>query len=208
LKNTPAQHHIIIAFRGAARRKGFSQIPNVVTLDRTISSPAYRLYALLVSYAMQAEGSIASQGAIAEDLGCTDRSIRNWLDELEERGLISIHQQGQMRPNVYIIEDAYALYEEKKPDPKKGEGKQLSPEPSFRSSEESAFRSNRNGDSSHGGTVVPTLKELTTNKKEKNQEILPSASGEEQESALSVARRNGADKFAFIDNLRRTKRGQ
>jgi biotin operon repressor len=167
MKNTTPD--FIVAFRGEARRKGFSQIPNVITLDKSLSCPAYRLYSLLVSYAMQASGSIASQGAMAEDLGVTDRSVRNWIEELKEHGLISVEQQGHMKPNLYIIEDAYALYDTKKP--KQGISKQVSPEPSFRSSEESSFRSYRNGDSGHGGTAVPALNKKQENKKEKQPDV-------------------------------------
>ena len=201
MKSTTPPQHIIVAFRGTSRRKGFSQIPNVVTLDKSISCPAYRLYSLLVSYAMQAEGFVASQGAIAEDLGSTDRAVRNWLGELETKALISIHRQGQMKPNIYIVEDAYTLYDEEKPSAKQGAGKQASQGPPFRSPEEQRFRSSRNDGSAHGGTAVPTLKESNPKKKENNQEVLPSAS--QEELPLAAARRKQGDKFAFIDNLRK-----
>jgi hypothetical protein len=167
--------HIIVAFRGEARRKGFAQVPNVVTLDHTISCSSYRLYALLVAYAMQSEGIIASQGAIAEDLHCTDRAVRKWLDDLAEHGLITIYRRGQMQPNIYVIEDAYDLYDQQKPKPSGRNGKHLSSEPSFRSSEESAFRSSGNGDSGQAGTAVPPLSKKQENNPEKTEEVLPSA---------------------------------
>ena len=177
--------HFIVAFRGEARRKGFSQIPNVVTLDSTISCTAYRLYALLVSYAMQAEGSIASQGAMAEDLKCTDRSVRNWLEELEQHKLITTYRQGQMKPNLYIIEDAYELYDTQKPKP--SDSKQVSSEPSFRSSKESSFRSCRNGSSAHVGIPVPPLSNKQENKKEEP-EILPNGSKQERIRIMPTAK--------------------
>ena len=109
---------VIVAFRSPARRKGFAQIPNVVLLDKSLSDAAIRLYGLLVSYAMQTGSFRASQAVMGEDLGKGERTARTLLKELSRRGLITVHRQGVMLPNIYFVEDAYALYDTEVPRPK------------------------------------------------------------------------------------------
>jgi predicted ArsR family transcriptional regulator len=41
---------------------------------------------------------------LASDIGVTDRSVRTYLKELETKGLLSIKQQGQGRPNLYYLD--------------------------------------------------------------------------------------------------------
>ena len=176
--NKPPEN-VIVAFRGEARRKGFAAVPIMVLIDKTLSCPAKVLYGVLVGYAIQSGGSIASQGDMAKDMDATDRSIRNWLKELEDRKLITIERQGQMKPNVYLIEDAYTLYQSEPP--KKGNGRQPSSEPAFRSSEESSFLSKRNESSGHVGTSVPTLNKNSGKNKIKEDGVIASLSPEQKE---------------------------
>ena len=113
-----ASERVIIAYRGPAKRKGFAQIPNVVLLDHSLSHAAKVLYGVMVGYAMQQEAFETDQAAIARDLGYSDRSVRSWMKELLDSGLLTIQRRGLNQPNVYFIEDAYALYDQKKPQPK------------------------------------------------------------------------------------------
>ena len=113
-----ASERVIIAYRGPSKRKGFAQIPNVVLLDRSLSHAAKVLYGVMVGYAMQHEAFETDQAAIAGDLGYSDRSVRSWMKELLDAGLLTIQRRGLNQPNVYLIEDAYALYDQTKPQPK------------------------------------------------------------------------------------------
>ena len=146
----------MIAYRGPSKRKGFAQIPNVVLLDKSLSHPAKVLYGLMVGYAMQHEAFETDQFAIAEDMGCTDRAIRKWMKELLDAGLLTITRRGLNQPNVYLIEDAYALYDQKKPEPKKA----------------GPVRWDRNNGSG------PYLKGKNLKKEDTKEPFLPSASGE------------------------------
>lgn len=60
---------------------------------------------MLLSYAWHADSCFPRQIRLAEDLGTSDRSVRNFLNELKARGLITWKQRGLSKPNVYYILD-------------------------------------------------------------------------------------------------------
>ena len=171
----------MIAYRGPSKRKGFAQIPNVVLLDKSLSHPAKVLYGLMVGYAMQHEAFETDQFAIAEDMGCTDRAIRKWMKELLDAGLLTITRRGLNQPNVYLIEDAYALYDQKKPEPKKAgpvrwdRNNGSGPD---RNSHSGPERNAGSGQERNNGSG-PYLKGKNLKKEDTKEPFLPSASGEQ-----------------------------
>jgi hypothetical protein len=102
-----AKHTIVVL--NEALKHSFTQLPNYVLKDKTLSFGARLAYAVLLSYAWQAEQCFPGQQRMAEDLGTTDRSVRTFLSELKERGYIDWKQQGLNRPNVYYILDYQPL---------------------------------------------------------------------------------------------------
>ena len=168
---TRAGEDVIVAFRSPARRKGFAQIPTVVILDKTLSDAAKVLYALLVSYAMQTGSFKVSQASIGEDMGKGERTVRTLLGELSRRGLITVHRQGVMLPNIYFVEDAYALYDSQQPQPKKQVRTQKGPKENGRSLPAGSDRKKMAG---HGGRNQPVIaaknSRLLKNQSPKNQE--------------------------------------
>lgn len=102
-----AKHTIVVL--NEALKHGFTQLPNFVLKDKTLSFGARLAYAVLLSYAWQAESCFPGQQRMAEDLGTSDRSIRTFLNELKERGYIDWKQQGLNRSNIYYILDYQPL---------------------------------------------------------------------------------------------------
>ncbi|OPY61657.1 MAG: hypothetical protein A4E56_01892 [Pelotomaculum sp. PtaU1.Bin065] len=93
-------------------KKGFTAIPNSVLLANGLSMSAKCLYFILLSFAWQENECFPGQQRLAEAAGCTDRTIRKYLDELREFGLISWVQRGLNQTNIYYIhnlEDLKAL---------------------------------------------------------------------------------------------------
>jgi hypothetical protein len=66
----------------------FGWVPTRLAEDRTLSKGALRLFVLLASYANAARWAWPSQGTLADRLGAHRRSVRSWLEELEEAGFI------------------------------------------------------------------------------------------------------------------------
>ena len=102
-----AKHTIVVL--NEAIKHGFTQLPNYVLKDKTLSFGARLAYAVLLSYAWQEERCFPGQQRMAEDLGTSDRSVRTFLNELKERGYIDWKQQGLNRPNIYYILDYQPL---------------------------------------------------------------------------------------------------
>ena len=110
---------VVVVHRSPTQRKGFAQIPHAVLTDSALSDGAVRLYGILLSYAFQGESFKCGQAKMGSDIGKDDRTIRRLLKELHERGLVTPVRQGQRMVNIYILEDAYALYDSERPQPKK-----------------------------------------------------------------------------------------
>lgn len=67
-------------------RPEFAVVPAELLRDPTISVQAKALYALMATYTGERPG----QNTLAEQAGVSDRTIRNWMNELEEAGWMSV----------------------------------------------------------------------------------------------------------------------
>jgi len=85
------------------KRSGFTQIPNSLIKDKDLSIQARFLYIDLLSYAWENDFAFPSQKTLSEDIGLSERRIRDLLKELEKRGYISIHRFGFNSPNTYKL---------------------------------------------------------------------------------------------------------
>lgn len=82
--------------------EGFTPLPNVILLDRGVSYGAKQAYGLLLHYSWRYRG-FPGQTVMAADMAATERTVRKYLKELEEVGLVTIRQLGLGRPNTYIL---------------------------------------------------------------------------------------------------------
>ncbi len=85
-------------------RHGFTQTPNVVLRDSTLSANGIRLYALLLSYAWQDKECFPGQATLAGVMGCTQRTVTNSLNELKKRKLTTWERRGLCKCKIYYIE--------------------------------------------------------------------------------------------------------
>jgi hypothetical protein len=93
--------HVII--EDESLRHGFTQIPNLVLRDPTISPGAKVVFGLLLSYAWQRDDCYPGQDLLAADMGAGERSVRRYLQELEQANLVTVKQRGLGLTNVYVI---------------------------------------------------------------------------------------------------------
>lgn len=85
-------------------RRGFTSIPNCVLRAQGLSLAAKALYAILLSFAWDGECFPGKQ-ALAQAAGVDVRTVRKYLVELREYGLISWVRRGLNQTNVYYVHD-------------------------------------------------------------------------------------------------------
>lgn len=87
----------------------FRVIPDWVLAS--VSPPAVVAYAVLQRFARDTAAQV-SQDRLAKELGCSVRSVRNWLQELEDAGAIQVQRQrgeaGSFRVNEILVLDTPA----------------------------------------------------------------------------------------------------
>jgi len=86
-------------------KKGFTATPNAVLTAPGLSLPAKAIYSILLMFAWQNDECFPGQERLAEVAGCSDRTIRKYLDELRQYGLISWVQRGLNQTNIYYLHD-------------------------------------------------------------------------------------------------------
>src|SRR5260221_173677 len=92
-----------IIVQDEALKSGFTQLPNYILRDKTLSAWARLAYAVLLSYAWQEGSCFPGQKRMADDLGCSERYLRAALNELKEHNYIDWKRQGLNKPNIYYI---------------------------------------------------------------------------------------------------------
>jgi hypothetical protein len=86
-----------------ATQRGWTGVPNFILESKEISVGAKLIYAMLLKYAREMDECFPGQKRLATDIGNSERSVRSWLKELKQFGLVSIKQRGQGRPNLYTV---------------------------------------------------------------------------------------------------------
>lgn len=92
-----------IAFEDAREQSGHTQIPNWILCDPGLSRDARLTWAMLAKFAWQSEECWPGMAKLAELLGVTDRSVRDYIKELKDAGLVSVKRQGLGKPNLYRL---------------------------------------------------------------------------------------------------------
>ena len=83
----------------------FTTVPHSVARSPHISPGAKALYTCVLSYAWGSDRAWPSQARLAANMGSSPTSIRTWLSELRQHGLIQVKKRGAKNsPNIYIIQ--------------------------------------------------------------------------------------------------------
>lgn len=75
-------------------REGFTQIPNAIFRRRDLTPGAKLTYMALLSYAWQQGSCFPGQDKLAEDMGCSSRSVITYLKQLQDAGLLRVKRRG------------------------------------------------------------------------------------------------------------------
>lgn len=81
--------------------KNFTIIPNELLGESQLSIPSRYLYCVLLKYCGQDEWCFPSQNTLAKNLNCSERHIRNLIEELEGNELLYKVRRGFNRSNNY-----------------------------------------------------------------------------------------------------------
>jgi uncharacterized protein YdaU (DUF1376 family) len=91
-----------LIIKDSSFKKGFTSVPNVI-LTSSLSFGAKTIYSLLLMFAWQEKETFPGQARLAQAAGCTERTVRTYLNELKKEGLITWKQRGLTKTNVYYI---------------------------------------------------------------------------------------------------------
>ena len=86
-----------------ALQNGFTQVPNFILRDPTLSVGAKVAYAMFLSYAWHNDSCFPGQDRLAEDMGMSRARVTQLIAELEQAGMVTIQRRGQGKTNLYTI---------------------------------------------------------------------------------------------------------
>ena len=84
-------------------RGGFTQVPNFILEDPSISLGGKIAYAMFLKYAWDNDCVFPGQKRLAEAMGVTQGRVSQFTKELNDAGLLEIKRRGLGRTNLYIL---------------------------------------------------------------------------------------------------------
>src|SRR5437867_3987060 len=93
--------NIRLATENPVVRGGFTQVPNFILRNATLSLGAKVAYAMFLSYAWHDDFCFAGQDRLAADMGMSRPRVTEFVGELERAGLVEIKRRGQGKTNYY-----------------------------------------------------------------------------------------------------------
>lgn len=84
-------------------RLGFTQVPNAILTNKSLSVGAKLAYAMLLKYAWTDAACFPGQQKLADDMGSGERSVRSYLKELEDASFLEVTQRGLGKTNLYKL---------------------------------------------------------------------------------------------------------
>jgi hypothetical protein len=97
------EQNIVLNTMDPVSRGGFTQVPNFILRDGSLSVGAKVAYAMFLSYAWHNDSCFPGQDKLATDMGLSRPRVTQLIAELEVAGLIGIQRRGQGLTNVYTV---------------------------------------------------------------------------------------------------------
>jgi DNA-binding MarR family transcriptional regulator len=82
---------------------GFTQVPNCIINDKSLSAKAKLVYAKLLSYAWYNNAVYPGQERMADELGVTKPTVNTAIRELAKVGYCEVKRRGQGLTNIYVL---------------------------------------------------------------------------------------------------------
>jgi hypothetical protein len=90
-------------FEDEALAQGFTQIPNAIVRNPNLSMQAKYLYGLLLSYAWNDPDAYPGLERLRRDTGAKVETLRKYLYELSDAGVLGIERRGRGKTNLYTF---------------------------------------------------------------------------------------------------------
>lgn len=90
--------------------RGFLMLPVLVAQEDRLSVGAKFLFQVLYYYLWRGD-DYPGHEQVAIDFGGSEKSVRNWLQELVDLGLLERFRPGQGKPNYYVLKNPSVLLE-------------------------------------------------------------------------------------------------
>ena len=84
-------------------RGGFTQVPNFILQDGTLSLGAKVAYSMFLHFDWYNEGCFPGQDTLAQHMGMSVSRVNEYIKELEAAGLVDITRRGQGKTNLYRV---------------------------------------------------------------------------------------------------------
>ena len=84
-------------------RGGFTQLPDFILKNNTLSPGAKVTYAMFLHYGWHNDQCFPGQDRLAEHMAMSRTRVNEFVKELERAGLIEIRRRGQGQTNLYKI---------------------------------------------------------------------------------------------------------
>ena len=94
---------IELATKDPIARGGFTQVPNFILEDSSLSLGAKVTYSLFLHFAWNKDSVFPGQDRLAQHMGMSTSRANEYIKELESAGLIEITRRGQGKTNLYKL---------------------------------------------------------------------------------------------------------
>src|SRR5437763_11747130 len=97
------EHNIELATLDPVARGGFTQVPNFILRDGTLSIGAKVADSMFLHFAWNNDSWFPGQDRLAEHMGMSISRVNEYIKELEAAGLVDITRRGQGKTNLYRV---------------------------------------------------------------------------------------------------------
>lgn len=91
-------------------QQGFTQIANIVSRDHNLSMQARHMYTLLKAYAWESDTVHPGYKRMEKETGAHRNTIRQWIVELQDYGLLTVRQRRLGKTNQYVFHSLSSVY--------------------------------------------------------------------------------------------------
>jgi len=97
------ERNIELATLDPVARGGFTQVPNFILRDGTLSLGAKVAYSMFLHFAWNNDSCFPGQDRLAQHMGMSVSRVNEYIKELEAAGLVDITRRGQGKTNLYRV---------------------------------------------------------------------------------------------------------
>lgn len=101
--STIIERNIELATKDPVVRGGFTQVPNFILENSSLSLGAKVTYSLFLNFAWNKDSVFPGQDRLAQHMGMSVSRVNEFIKELEKAGLIDITRRGQGKTNIYKL---------------------------------------------------------------------------------------------------------